>query len=168
MYKTMLVLWSGTLMRFSVHFTAQQYFTSGLPLLSSWWPGIFHEVTLDSSVCRVIHNHFKCGFLCRLLPLYFPRDAYEEQVAATKLPTDVGDENGETVISERKIRISALPASSPVSTAPLLDDVTSPHHSMPSNRWVHHYFRWWFQAWFLHCSSPGLWGKEHSQIDRFQ
>jgi hypothetical protein len=89
---------------------------------------------LDSSVCRVIHNHFKCGFLCRLLPLYFPRDAYEEQVGATKLPTDVGDENGETVISERKIRISALPASSPVSTAPLLDDVTSPHHSMPSNR----------------------------------
>jgi hypothetical protein len=79
--------------------------------------------------------------LCRLLPLYFPRDAYEEQVAATKLPTDVGDENGETVISERKIRISALPASSPVSTAPLLDDVTNLHHSMPSNRWVHHYFR---------------------------
>ncbi|CAK9210978.1 unnamed protein product [Sphagnum troendelagicum] len=70
----------------------------------------------------------------RLLPLYFPRDAYEEQVAATKLPTDVGDENGETVISERKIRISALPASSPVSTAPLLDDVTNLHHSMPSNR----------------------------------
>ncbi|KAJ7523248.1 hypothetical protein O6H91_18G043300 [Diphasiastrum complanatum] len=46
----------------------------------------------------------------RLLPLYFPRDKYEEEVASSKLPADVGDENGETVISERKIRISALPA----------------------------------------------------------
>jgi hypothetical protein len=47
---------------------------------------------------------------CRLLPLYFPRDKQEEEIAVSKLPADVGDENGETVISERKIRIRPLPA----------------------------------------------------------
>ncbi|XP_014509764.1 protein GDAP2 homolog isoform X1 [Vigna radiata var. radiata] len=45
----------------------------------------------------------------RLLPLYFPRDKHEEQVALTKLPADVGDENGEIIMAERKIRIKALP-----------------------------------------------------------
>ncbi|KAL6543711.1 hypothetical protein OROGR_010208 [Orobanche gracilis] len=45
----------------------------------------------------------------RLLPLYFPRDKLEEEVAILKLPADVGDENGETVIDERKIRIKPLP-----------------------------------------------------------
>nr|DAD31380.1 TPA_asm: hypothetical protein HUJ06_010231 [Nelumbo nucifera] len=46
----------------------------------------------------------------RLLPLYFPRDKHEEEVALSKLPADVGDENGETIIDERKIRIKPLPA----------------------------------------------------------
>ncbi|CAN0896478.1 Clp protease adapter protein ClpF, chloroplastic [Linum grandiflorum] len=45
----------------------------------------------------------------RLLPLYFPRDKHEEEVAISKLPADVGDENGETTIDERKIRIKPLP-----------------------------------------------------------
>ncbi|XP_060186067.1 uncharacterized protein LOC132615475 isoform X2 [Lycium barbarum] len=45
----------------------------------------------------------------RLLPLYFPRDKHEEEVALLKLPADVGDENGETTIDERKIRIKLLP-----------------------------------------------------------
>ncbi|TYI46231.1 hypothetical protein E1A91_D13G092100v1 [Gossypium mustelinum] len=45
----------------------------------------------------------------RLLPLYFPRDKHEEAVAISKLPADVGDENGETIIHERKIRIKPLP-----------------------------------------------------------
>ncbi|KAG6712927.1 hypothetical protein I3842_05G125100 [Carya illinoinensis] len=45
----------------------------------------------------------------RLLPLYFPRDKHEEEVAISKLPSDVGDENGETIIDERKIRIKPLP-----------------------------------------------------------
>lgn len=52
----------------------------------------------------------------RLLPLYFPRNKSEEEMAHSKLPQDVGDENGETSISERRIRITALPAV-PVSTA---------------------------------------------------
>ncbi|PWA57529.1 appr-1-p processing enzyme family protein [Artemisia annua] len=45
----------------------------------------------------------------RLLPLYFPRDKKEEEISISKLPADVGDENGETVIDERKIRIKPLP-----------------------------------------------------------
>ena len=48
-------------------------------------------------------------YKCRLLPLYFPRDRKEEKIAVMKLPADVGDENGETIIDERKIRIKPLP-----------------------------------------------------------
>ena len=48
-------------------------------------------------------------YVYRLLTLYFPRDKHEEEVAISKLPADVGDENGETVIDERKIRIQPLP-----------------------------------------------------------
>lgn len=44
-----------------------------------------------------------------MLPLYFPRDKHEEEVAISKLPADVGDENGETTLDERKIRIKPLP-----------------------------------------------------------
>lgn len=54
----------------------------------------------------------------RLLPLYFPRDLHEEEVAISKLPADVGDENGETVIDERKIRIKPLPAVTNISLTP--------------------------------------------------
>ena len=53
--------------------------------------------------------HLYFLYKCRLLPLYFPRDKKEEEIAVSKLPADVGDENGETVIDERKIRIKPLP-----------------------------------------------------------
>ena len=59
-----------------------------------------------------------------MLPLYFPRDKQEEETAVSKLPADVGDENGETVIDERKIRIRPLPAGAAdrtVATAAALD-----------------------------------------------
>lgn len=46
-----------------------------------------------------------------MLPLYFPRDNHEEEIARLKLPADVGDENGETTTAERKIRIKPLPNS---------------------------------------------------------
>ena len=45
----------------------------------------------------------------RLLPLYFPRSPTEEQNAKALLPADTGDENGETIIEERKIRIAPFP-----------------------------------------------------------
>ncbi|XP_022999322.1 protein GDAP2 homolog [Cucurbita maxima] len=58
----------------------------------------------------------------RLLPLYFPRDKHEEEVALSKLPADVGDENGETIIDERKIRIKPLPKKNVLKPSPVIDD----------------------------------------------
>ncbi|XP_042516822.1 protein GDAP2 homolog [Macadamia integrifolia] len=57
----------------------------------------------------------------RLLPLYFPRDKHEEEVAVSKLPADVGDENGETILDERKIRIKPLPAVTSTAPKPPMD-----------------------------------------------
>ena len=45
----------------------------------------------------------------RVLPLYFPRSAEEEEYAASVLPAEIGDEFGEPVIAERKIRIADNP-----------------------------------------------------------
>ncbi|KAF3784906.1 Ganglioside-induced differentiation-associated protein 2 [Nymphaea thermarum] len=62
--------------------------------------------------------------LRRLLPLYFPRDKHEEEVSVSKLLADIGDENGDTVIDERKIRIKPLPAMSaaiPKVSSPVLN-----------------------------------------------
>lgn len=47
--------------------------------------------------------------ICRLLLLYFPRNKIEEHYASLNLPPETGKENGENDISERKIRIKALP-----------------------------------------------------------
>jgi len=45
----------------------------------------------------------------RVLPLYFPRCKQDLLLEKEELPRDVGNEFGETVIEERKIRISAFP-----------------------------------------------------------
>ncbi|XP_066400531.1 uncharacterized protein [Miscanthus floridulus] len=72
----------------------------------------------------------------RLLPLYFPRDKQEEEIAALKLPADVGDENGETVIDERKIRIKPLPAGAANSKTPIptLADIPLPDSRLTRRR----------------------------------
>ncbi|RLN41558.1 hypothetical protein C2845_PM01G03270 [Panicum miliaceum] len=72
----------------------------------------------------------------RLLPLYFPRDKPEEEIAALKLPADVGDENGETVIDERKIRIKPLPAGAGNSKTPIpaLADIPLPDSGLTRRR----------------------------------
>lgn len=44
----------------------------------------------------------------------------------SKLPADVGDENGETIIDERKIRIKPLPAVSTNVPKPSMAPVDSP------------------------------------------
>uniref|UniRef100_A0A0D9VPM3 Macro domain-containing protein n=1 Tax=Leersia perrieri TaxID=77586 RepID=A0A0D9VPM3_9ORYZ len=62
----------------------------------------------------------------RLLPLYFPRDKNEEEIASLKLPADVGDENGETIIDERKIRIKPLPAGAAINKTSAPAPVDSP------------------------------------------
>ncbi|URE35486.1 Macro domain [Musa troglodytarum] len=66
---------------------------------------LFTCCNIKSSFCVPFFD-----FNARLLPLYFPRDKHEEEIAVSKLPADVGDENGETIIDERKIRIKPLPA----------------------------------------------------------
>ncbi|XP_047318294.1 protein GDAP2 homolog [Impatiens glandulifera] len=62
----------------------------------------------------------------RLLPLYFPRDKHEEEIAISKLPADVGDENGETFIVERKIRINPLPNAKKNGAKPLQSSMDFP------------------------------------------
>lgn len=47
-------------------------------------------------------------------------------MAISKLPADVGDENGETVIDERKIRIKPLPAVTNISPSPPTAPVDPP------------------------------------------
>lgn len=72
---------------------------------------LFIYIWSNSVISCVEHYIFPqfLKFPNRLLPLYFPRDKQEEEIAISKLPADVGDENGETVIDERKIRIKTLP-----------------------------------------------------------
>lgn len=62
----------------------------------------------------------------RLLPLYFPRDKHEEEVAILKLPADVGDENGGSVVYERKIRIKPLPNTRKADSRPLQGSMDLP------------------------------------------
>lgn len=51
-----------------------------------------------------------CTVLYRVLPLYFPRDKAEEDVAKILLPADTGDETGGALSLDRQIRIvSNLP-----------------------------------------------------------
>ncbi|CAG0917720.1 unnamed protein product [Notodromas monacha] len=45
------------------------------------------------------------GIYGLLMPLYFPRNRHEEQYACFHLPVDVGDEFGEPIIHDRRIRI---------------------------------------------------------------
>ncbi|GMI30816.1 hypothetical protein TeGR_g3626, partial [Tetraparma gracilis] len=59
-----------------------------------------------------------------IVPLYFPRDAAELEASAKNLPQDVGNEDGETVIAERKIRINSFPIAPQVSRN-LFDDKAS-------------------------------------------
>ena len=54
-----------------------------------------------------------------LLPLYFPRNSDEELFAAMHLPLDVGNVDGEPVIAERQIRITAKPTLTPAGQCPL-------------------------------------------------
>jgi len=49
-----------------------------------------------------------------IIPLYFPRDRAEECFAAENLPSDIGNEFGETVIQERSMTIASSVFSVPV------------------------------------------------------
>jgi hypothetical protein len=63
-----------------------------------------------------------------LLPLYFPRSAEEEAMAEKLLPEDTGNEWGETVMEERKIRIAAVPGTDSLVTP--VTSFTSTQHTV--------------------------------------
>jgi len=63
-----------------------------------------------------VNNTQDLKLYSRIIPLYFPRSTSEEILAKEELPRDTGNEYGETVVEERKIRISAFPAPSPAAT----------------------------------------------------
>jgi len=60
-------------------------------------------------IILVVSTEVEMKLYGRLLPLYFPRNEEEEILAKSELPRDTGNEFGETVIEERRIRISAFP-----------------------------------------------------------
>jgi len=57
------------------------------------------------TVVLVMDNANDYQIYLRTLPLYFPRDVLEEKAALTLLPREIGNELGEKVIEERKIKI---------------------------------------------------------------
>jgi BRCT domain type II-containing protein len=52
----------------------------------------------------------------QLMPLYFPRTDAEHAEAVARLPLDCGDEWGETMVEERKIRIGITPTENGTNT----------------------------------------------------
>lgn len=49
----------------------------------------------------------------QVLPLYFPRTEEEEREVLPKVPENVGNERGESLMSHRDIRISEMPTGAP-------------------------------------------------------
>eukprot|EP01127_Copromyxa_protea_P000141 TRINITY_DN10139_c0_g1_i1.p1 TRINITY_DN10139_c0_g1~~TRINITY_DN10139_c0_g1_i1.p1 ORF type:complete len:510 (-),score=103.15 TRINITY_DN10139_c0_g1_i1:144-1589(-) len=63
----------------------------------------------------------------KILPLYFPRNTREEIYSKQELPRDIGNEFGETVIEERKIKIAAFPGLAPGQSLPPPSASIHPH-----------------------------------------
>lgn len=56
------------------------------------------------SVIFALESH-DIGIYQVLLPLYFPRSVYEEDIARWQLPVDIGGFDGEPIQPDRQIRI---------------------------------------------------------------
>ena len=67
----------------------------------AWSRGCLYAMHM---LCLVLQTWYKS-----IMPLYFPRSKAEVLYAAMALPLDLGDEFGEPIIPERKIRISVNP-----------------------------------------------------------
>lgn len=70
--------------------------------LEHWGQGI-------ESIVFCLNDLMEYNLYHKILPLYFPRNLREEIYSKQELPRDIGNEFGETVIEERKIKISAFP-----------------------------------------------------------
>lgn len=67
----------------------------------------------------------------RILGLYFPRNKKELITSKEELPRDTGNEFGETVIEERKIRITAFPGMKDIPTSPRPQPAPAPSAPAP-------------------------------------
>jgi hypothetical protein len=65
--------------------------------------------SFDTIVLVMVEGAVDYSVYKTLLPLYFPRTDAERAAAIERLPADCGDEWGETLVEERKIRISVTP-----------------------------------------------------------
>jgi len=65
-----------------------------------------HHGTEVDSVIFCMDTDDDLSLYSKVLPLYFPRNTIEQERARDLLPEDTGNEFGETVIEERKIRIA--------------------------------------------------------------
>lgn len=83
---TLRLIFGGTIRRFLEH----------------WGQGI-------ESIIFCLPDLMEYNLYHKILPLYFPRNIREEIYSKQELPRDIGNEFGETVIEERKIKISAFP-----------------------------------------------------------
>lgn len=70
-----------------------------------------------------------------VLPMYFPRTAAEEAWARINLPGDIGNEDGEPVIEERKIRIGDQPIIGS-SAADTDEEAADEEEEEGENRWA--------------------------------
>jgi len=88
-----------------------------------------HFGTGINSVIFCFANQIDLSRYNKILPLYFPRNYDEELFSKEELPRDIGNEFGETVIEERKIKITAFPT-------PLVGASPKNEHSSPSKTLV--------------------------------
>eukprot|EP00039_Didymoeca_costata_P007155 m.96824 g.96824 ORF g.96824 m.96824 type:complete len:520 (+) comp13568_c0_seq1:233-1792(+) len=70
-----------------------------------------------------------------IVPLYFPRNLAEEAWARMNLPGDIGDEEGEPVIEERKIRIGTTPMA-PEGVASVMENMDESDDESVRERWM--------------------------------
>lgn len=71
-----------------------------------------HHPSAIDHVILAVNNKEDLECYEKILPLYFPRSVEEEQGVIDMLPEDTGNEWGEAVSDERKIRIAPLPGAS--------------------------------------------------------
>ncbi len=64
--------------------------------------------SIGAIICLISYSVLQAVYR-QVFPLYFPRSAEEESYAAKALPTSIGDEMGEPIITERQIRILENP-----------------------------------------------------------
>lgn len=82
-------------------------------------------------VALVVDSEVDESIMNNVMPLYFPRSRAEEAVAVRVLPEDTGNEYGETVVEERKMKIGAGPGGRSTVTTAVASSSLSAGTSIP-------------------------------------